>query len=162
MDRKEKVFEVKNISRLKENLMFLSKSKENVILLDSNNKKNDYEFIFSYGKISELKSSDNSLEKLDNYIKQVNDWIFGFISYDLKDEIEDLNSKNLKYFDVPNLSFFQPSTIWIFDGVILRALYFGEKELLEDWNEINKIHIRLDENKNNLNVELKGRLSKEE
>ena len=41
MDRKEKVFVVKNISLLKENLMFLSKSKENVILLDSNNKKND-------------------------------------------------------------------------------------------------------------------------
>ena len=78
MDRKEKVFEVENISHLKQNLMFLSESKENVILLDSNNKKNDYEFIFSYGKISELKSSDNSLEKLDNYIKQVNDWIFGF------------------------------------------------------------------------------------
>ena len=39
MDRKEKVFVVKNISHLKENLMFLSKSKENVILLDSNNKK---------------------------------------------------------------------------------------------------------------------------
>ena len=162
MDRKEKVFVVKNISHLKENLMFLSKSKENVILLDSNNKKNDYEFIFSYGKISELKSSDNSLEKLDNYINKVNDWIFGFISYDLKEEIEDFNSKNLKYFDVPNLSFFQPSTIWIFDGVILKALYFDEKELLEDWSKINKIHTRSDENKNNLNVELKGRLSKTE
>ena len=106
MDRKEKIFVVKNISYLKENLMFLSKSKQNVIFLDSNNKKNDYEFIFSYGKISELKSSDNSLEKLDNYINQVNDWIFGFISYDLKEEIENFNSKNLKYFDVPNLSFF--------------------------------------------------------
>ena len=34
MDRKEKVFVIKNISHLKENLMFLSKSKENVILLD--------------------------------------------------------------------------------------------------------------------------------
>ena len=162
MDRKEKVFVVKNISHLKENLMFLSKSKENVILLDSNNKKNDYEFIFSYGKISELKSSDNSLEKLDNYINQVNDWIFGFISYDLKDEIEDLKSKNLKYFDVPNLSFFQPSTIWIFDGVILKALYFDEKELFKDWREFNKIHKIFEKNKRNLNVELKGRLSKEE
>ena len=147
MDRKEKVFVIKNISHLKENLMFLSKSKENVILLDSNNKKNDYEFIFSYGKISELKTSDNSLEKLDNYINQVNDWIFGFISYDLKEEIEDFNSKNLKYFDVPNLSFFQPSTIWIFDGVILKALYFDEKELLEDWSKINKIHTRSDDKK---------------
>ncbi len=45
MDRKEKVFVVKNISHLKENLMFLSKSKENVILLDSNNKKNDFAII---------------------------------------------------------------------------------------------------------------------
>ena len=117
MNRKEKVFKVENINDFKDKLLFFSKSKENVILLDSNSKKNDYEFIFSYGKISELKSFDNSLDKLDNYIKQVDDWIFGFVSYDLKDEIEGFSSKNLKYFDVPNLSFFQPSTIWVFDGV---------------------------------------------
>ena len=162
MNRKEKVFKVENINDFKDKLLFFSKSKENVILLDSNSKKNDYEFIFSYGKISELKSFDNSLDKLDNYIKQVDDWIFGFISYDLKDEIEGFNSKNLKYFDVPNLSFFQPSTIWVFDGVELKALYFDEKELFDVWNEINKIHISCDSIKSNPNVELKGRLSKEE
>ena len=162
MNRKEKVFKVENINDFKDKLLFFSKSKENVILLDSNSKKNDYEFIFSYGKISELKSFDNSLDKLDNYIKQVDDWIFGFISYDLKDEIEGFKSKNLKYFDVPNLSFFQPSTIWVFDGVELKALYFDEKELFDVWNEINKIHISCDSNKSNLNVELKGRLSKVE
>ena len=162
MKRKEKVFKVVNINDFKDKLLFFSKSKENVILLDSNSKKNDYEFIFSYGKISELKSFDNSLDKLDNYIKQVDDWIFGFISYDLKDEIEDLKSNNLKYFDVPNLSFFQPSTIWISDGIKLKALYFDEKELFKDWREINKIHKIFEKNKRNLNVELKGRLSKEE
>ena len=162
MNRKEKVFKVENINDFKYKLLFFSKSKENVILLDSNSKKNDYEFIFSYGKISELKSFDNSLDKLDNYIKKVDDWIFGFISYDLKDEIEGFNSKNLKYFDVPNLSFFQPSTIWVFDGVELKALYFDEKELFDVWNEINKIHISCDGIKSNPNVELKGRLSKEE
>ena len=162
MNRKEKVFNVENINDFKDKLLFFSKSKENVILLDSNSKKNDYEFIFSYGKISELKSFDNSLDKLDNYIKQVDDWIFGFISYDLKDEIESFNSKNLKYFDVPNLSFFQPSTIWVFDGVELKALYFDEKELFDVWNQINKIHISCDSIKSNPNVELKGRLSKEE
>jgi para-aminobenzoate synthetase component 1 len=161
MNRKEKVFNVENINNFKDKLLFFSKSKENVILLDSNNKKNDYEFIFSYGKISELKSFDNSLDKLDNYIKQVDDWIFGFISYDLKGEIEGFSSKNLKYFDVPNLSFFQPSTIWVFDGVELKALYFDEKELFDVWNEINKIHIGYGI-KSNPNVELKGRLSREE
>ncbi len=162
MNRKEKVFKVENINDFKDKILFFSKSKENFILLDSNSKKNDYEFIFCYGKISELKSFDNSLDKLDNYIKQVDDWIFGFISYDLKDEIEGFNSKNLKYFDVPNLSFFQPSTIWVFDGVELKALYFDEKELYDIWNEINKIHISCDSIKSNPNVELKGRLSKEE
>ena len=162
MNRKEKVFKVENINDFKDKLLFFSKSKENVILLDSNCKKNDYEFIFSYGKISELKSFDNSLDKLDNYIKQVDDWIFGFISYDLKGEIEGFKSKNLKYFDVPNLSFFQPSTIWVFDGVELKALYFDEKELFDVWNEINKIHIGYDSIKSNPNVELKGRLSREE
>ena len=160
--RKEKVFKVENIVDFKEKLLFFSKSKENVIYLDSNGIKNDYEFIFSYGKISELKSFDNSLEKLDNYINQVNDWIFGFISYDLKEEIEDIKSGNLKYFEVPNLSFFQPSTIWVFDGVELKALYFDEKELFDVWNEINKIYISCDNNKSNQNIELKGRLSRDE
>ena len=160
--RKEKVFKVENIVDFKEKLLFFSKSKENVIYLDSNGIKNDYEFIFSYGKISELKSFDNSLEKLDNYINQVNDWIFGFISYDLKEEIEDIKSENLKYFEVPNLSFFQPSTIWVFDGVELKALYFDEKELFDVWNEINKIYISCDNNKSNQNIELKGRLSRDE
>ena len=162
MNRKEKVFKVVNINDFKDKLLFFSKSKENVILLDSNSKKNDYEFIFSYGKISELKSFDNSLDKLDNYIKQVDDWIFGFISYDLKEEIEGFNSNNLKYFDLPNLSFFQPSTIWVFDGVELKALYFDEKELFDVWNEINKIHVSCDSTKSNPNIELKGRLSKVE
>ncbi len=162
MNRKEKVFKVENINDFKDKLLFFSKSKENVILLDSNSKKNDYEFIFSYGKISELKSFDNSLDKLDNYIKRVDDWIFGFISYDLKEEIEGFNSNNLKYFDVPNLSFFQPSIIWVFDGFELKALYFDEKELFDVWNEINKIHISCDSIESNPNVELKGRLSKEE
>ena len=161
MNRKEKVFKVENINDFKDKLLFFSKSKENVILLDSNSKKNDYEFIFSYGKISELKSFDNSLDKLDNYIKQVDDWIFGFVSYDLKDEIEGFSSKNLKYFDVPNLSFFQTSTIWVFDGFELKALYFDEIELFDVWNEINKIHIGYGI-KSNPNVELKGRLSREE
>lgn len=162
MNRKEKIFKVENMNHFKDKLLFFSKSKENVILLDSNSKKNDYEFIFSYGKISELKSFDNSLDKLDNYIQEVDDWIFGFISYDLKEEIEGFKSKNLKYFDVPNLSFFQPSTVWIFDGVELKALYFDEKELFDVWNEINKIHISCNSNKSNPNVELKGRLSKVE
>ena len=162
MNRKEKIFKVENMNHFKDKLLFFSKLKENVILLDSNSKKNDYEFIFSYGKISELKSFDNSLDKLDNYIKEVDDWIFGFISYDLKEEIEGFKSKNLKYFDVPNLSFFQPSTVWIFDGVELKALYFDEKELFDVWNEINKIHISCNSNKSNPNVELKGRLSKVE
>ena len=162
MNRKEKIFKVENMNHFKDKLLFFSKLKENVILLDSNSKKNDYEFIFSYGKISELKSFDNSLDKLDNYIQEVDDWIFGFISYDLKEEIEGFKSKNLKYFDVPNLSFFQPSTVWIFDGVELKALYFDEKELFDVWNEINKIHISCNSNKSNPNVELKGRLSKVE
>ena len=45
---------------------------------------------------------------------------------------------------------------------LYETLYFDEKELLEDWSQINKIHTRSDDNKNNLIVELKGRLSKEE
>jgi para-aminobenzoate synthetase component 1 len=39
------------------------------------------------------------------------DWLFGFFSYDLKNEIEPLKSENLLIHEIPNIYFFQPKVV---------------------------------------------------
>ncbi|MDQ6843745.1 MAG: anthranilate synthase component I family protein [Bacteroidota bacterium] len=59
------------------------------------------------------KDQDHNLEKLDQFQKQHKDWLFGHISYDLKNEIEDLSSSNFDGIQFPVLLFFVPEIVFI-------------------------------------------------
>ena len=83
----------------------------------------------------------NSIEKLDNYIDQTRDWIFGYLNYDLKNEIENLKSKNRDNFNLPNLFFFQPRKIWIIRKAQIEALYINKEEIEKDWININDFSV---------------------
>ena len=113
MERLNKVFTVDDIEVFKRKIIHISTHFENSIILNSNYSSTDYDLIFAYGVHSFLSSNKNSLKKLDDYVSQCKDWLFGFFSYDLKNEIEPLNSQNLLCHDLPNLYFFQPQVIII-------------------------------------------------
>ena len=102
--------------------------------LDSNEYKNrngDIECILAAGVIDKIPfTTENSFKKLDSFISKVNDWIFGFLSFELKNEIEDLNSKNSTTFNTPNLFFFQPKKIWIIKSHTIEAHYLSEVDIL--------------------------------
>ena len=111
MERLNKVFTVDDIKVFKRKIIQISTHFENSIILNSNYSSTDYDLIFAYGVHSFLSSNKNSLKKLDDYVSQCKDWLFGFFSYDLKNEIEPLKSQNLLCHDLPNLYFFQPQVI---------------------------------------------------
>ena len=113
LERLNKVFTVDDIEVFKRKIIHISTHFENSIILNSNYSSTDYDLIFAYGVHSFLSSNKNSLKKLDDYVSQCKDWLFGFFSYDLKNEIEPLNSQNLLCHDLPNLYFFQPKVIII-------------------------------------------------
>ena len=113
MERLNKVFTVDDIEVFKRKIIHISTHFENSIILNSNYSSTDYDLIFAYGVHSFLSSNKNSLKKLDDYVSQCKDWLFGFFSYDLKNEIEPLKSQNLLCHDLPNLYFFQPQVIII-------------------------------------------------
>ena len=113
LERLNKVFTVDDIEVFKRKIIHISTHFENSIILNSNYSSTDYDLIFAYGVHSFLSSNKNSLKKLDEYVSQCKDWLFGFFSYDLKNEIEPLNSQNLLCHDLPNLYFFQPQVIII-------------------------------------------------
>jgi len=69
-------------------------------------------FVGSYKKIV---SHEESFNKLDELLIN-KDWIYGYFSYELKDEIEQLTSDNPRTIPVPHLSFAIPETIITFEG----------------------------------------------
>ena len=108
MKRFSKSYKIINKDEFVEKIVQFSSVKNNFVLLNSNDYSDEYDLIVAYGIESSIKSSKNSLIKLDNYIDSVEDWIFGYLSYDLKNEIKDLNDKNEDIFNLPNINFFQP------------------------------------------------------
>ena len=52
-------------------------------------------------------------EKLKEYQTYTNDWIFGYLTYDLKNDVEDLKSNNFDGLEFPDLYFFQPKKLFL-------------------------------------------------
>ncbi len=52
-----------------------------------------------------------AFEALKNYWDLKKDWLFGFLSYDLKNEVEKLSSNNFDGLSFPEMHFFQPSCV---------------------------------------------------
>ena len=68
----------------------------------------NYDVLAGVGKKAILISNNDSFEKLNKLHTQKKDWLFGYLSYDLKNEIEELSSNNTDNFNTDNLTFFVP------------------------------------------------------
>ncbi len=163
MIRISKTFRLKDVSSFKKKLLKWSEKSVTSVFLNSNNHKsqiNNYEAILALDSYSEIPyTRNNSLNKLDNFLKNTQDWVFGYLSYDLKNELENLESKNIDSFDLPNLFFFQPKKIWLVSNSNVEALYLDGNQIDDDWTEINKINLSEKFSKSN-KIILKERLKK--
>ena len=82
---------------------------DNICYLNSN----DGTGILTFGIESEIKvSGKNSLNKLQEFIdKHKDSYIFGCLSYDLKNDIENLSSSNFDGLGFPDLHFWKPKYV---------------------------------------------------
>ena len=160
MKRFSKSYSLKNKDLFVKKIVNFSSDQSHFTLLNSNDGFDDYELIIAYGAESFLQSSKNSLKKIDKYIETVNDWIFGYLSYDLKNEIENLSDLNKDVFNLPNLYFYQPKVIWLIKEEKAEIYSLNEKNLNEDWDHINSIDYK--DCTENSSVDLIPRTSKEE
>ncbi|MEP6947657.1 MAG: anthranilate synthase component I family protein [Ginsengibacter sp.] len=62
---------------------------------------------------SQLTAHNSLLKKLDQFRNKNQDWIFGHIAYDVKNEIEDLQSSNPDGIRFPDIHFFVPEIVFI-------------------------------------------------
>tara|TARA_B100001057_G_scaffold64349_2_gene58013 strand:- start:91 stop:1362 length:1272 start_codon:yes stop_codon:yes gene_type:complete len=160
LKRFSKSYSLKNKDLFVKKVVNFSSNQTHFTLLNSNDSFDDYELIIAYGAESFIQSSKNSLQKIDKYISCVNDWVFGFLSYDLKNEIENLSDLNKDIFNLPNVYFYQPKVIWLIKGEKAKIYSISKKNLNEDWDKINSIHYKECTRKSS--IDLIPRTSREE
>ncbi len=95
--------------------------------LDSNQQTQTYsrfEKALAVGVVSELKTSvEGAFKKLEHFQKDTRDYLFGYLSYDLKNDIEDLTSTHFDGLQFPELYFFQPQKLFLFHADFLEVRY---------------------------------------
>lgn len=119
-----------DIELIKQQLLCWANQFNEVIVLDSNSDSNQntlyssYDFIVAVDAFTSLKTDyDNSFKELVQYQNQTKDWLFGSISYDTKNAIELLSSKNKDELDFPDLFFYQPKKLFLLKGKELEIQY---------------------------------------
>ena len=88
----------------------------------------NYDIIAGIGCIDLINSKNNSFEKLNDFQLRKRDWLFGYLSYDLKNEIEKLQSNNIENFKSNNLSFFIPEYVMLLKDNKLEIKTYNLKE----------------------------------
>ena len=104
---------LKALLNISSNIDYISVLVSNLEQKESNLPKDyiNYDVLAGVGKKAILISNNDSFEKLNKLHAQKKDWLFGYLSYDLKNEIEELSSNNTDNFNTDNLTFFVPEYV---------------------------------------------------
>ena len=118
---------IENSAHFKSQLLLWSEQFSEVVFLDSNSYHQNYssfDFALAVDAFTSIKTDyTNAFEDLKNYQQQSKDWLFGYLSYDLKNDLEALESNNFDGLQFADLYFFQPKKIFIFKDDILEIHY---------------------------------------
>ena len=73
----------------------------------------EFDCLIACGVQDEIILNDDAFafEKFKQFQIEKQDWLFGFLSYDLKNSVEKLQSNNFDGIEIPDLHFFQPQIV---------------------------------------------------
>ena len=83
-----------------------------------------------------LSKSKNSFDEVQSYHHKTQDWLVGNLTYDLKNEVEKLESSHADLIGFEPMSFFQPRHLIFFSDSHVEILSFDDPSLIFD--AINK------------------------
>ncbi|MCF7567951.1 anthranilate synthase component I family protein [Sabulilitoribacter arenilitoris] len=162
---------IKSPKTFKSQLLVWAQQFEDVVWLDSNPASNkdaqnytNYDAVLAVHAFTSIQTDFyNGFEKLKEYQTSVNDWIFGYLTYDLKNDVEDLGSNNFDGLEFPDLYFFQPKKLFLFkdNEVEIQYLNCVDDEIKDDLKAI--CHCE-NEGRGNLSnaIKIKLRIHKDE
>ena len=143
--RVSEFYTIDNPSLFKEQLLYWAQQFREVAFLDSNSYPqaySSYDCMLAVDAFTLLQTDyHNAFEDLKQYQQTTKDWLFGYLSYDLKNDSERLQSNNFDGLDFPDLFFFQPKKIFLLKGNQLetRYLHLCDDELQEDYHDITTV-----------------------
>jgi len=143
--RVSEFYTIDNPSLFKKQLLYWAQQFREVAFLDSNSYPqaySSYDCMLAVDAFTLLQTDyHNAFEDLKQYQQTTKDWLFGYLSYDLKNDSERLQSNNFDGLDFPDLFFFQPKKIFLLKGNQLetRYLHLCDDELQEDYQDITTI-----------------------
>ncbi|MFG6685939.1 aminodeoxychorismate synthase component I [Mariniflexile sp. HNIBRBA6329] len=157
----------KNIELFKQQLLNWAQQFDDVVWLDSNNYEqnySNYDAVLAVDAFTSLKTDyTQAFEHLKEYQAITNDWIFGYLTYDLKNAVENLISQNFDGLEFPDLYFFQPKKLFFFKGnqVEMQYLKMVDDEFESDLQYIQQINASTNQQINN-QIKIKLRIHKDE
>ncbi|PCI31690.1 MAG: aminodeoxychorismate synthase component I [Flavobacteriaceae bacterium] len=146
MERVTKKVSLQNPQEFKQQLLSWAQQFEQVLWLDSNNynmQHSQYDAVLAVDAYSELSTpSEGAFDALKTYQATENDYIFGYLSYDLKNDTEDLKSENFDGLEFPELYFFRPKRLFLFSnkGVTLKYLTTDNQSIDADLTAIKSVN----------------------
>jgi para-aminobenzoate synthetase component 1 len=133
---------ISNPAAFKKQLLVWAQQHREVVFMDSNLYPQEYssfDCLLAVDAFTSIKTDfHNAFEDLKQYQQTTRDWLFGYLTYDLKNDIEELQSANFDGLEFPDLFFFQPKKIFSLKGNQLEIQYLAmcDDEVEEDYNEI--------------------------
>ncbi|PVD49568.1 aminodeoxychorismate synthase component I [Terrimonas sp.] len=117
MKRTFRSFSIQDFIKTKMQMLYWANQFNICCFLDDHQYKmpgHTFECILAVNSIADVKANaGNAFQQLDLFLRQNDDWCFGHLGYDLKNELENLHSKNADYIQFPDLFFFVPETVVI-------------------------------------------------
>ncbi len=143
--RKIRSFILEDKKIYKNNLLSWSEKFTEAVWLDSNDypqKTSNFEAVLAVDAFTAIKTDfTDAFGQLKEYQELTADWLFGYLSYDLKNDVEELTSDNFDGLLFPDLYFFQPSKIIFIKNneAVFHYLNMVEDEMEHDFEEIQNI-----------------------
>ncbi|WP_461451786.1 anthranilate synthase component I family protein [Mucilaginibacter sp.] len=133
---------ITDIKLFKEKALQWASSFGTFCYLDSNNFPDPYskfDVLIAIGAKKELATnSGNAFKQLAEFRKAYPGWMIGFLGYDLKNEVEDLTSKNIDQLEFPDLYFFSPQYLLLIRDN--RAEVITDEQFELSWIENQQIN----------------------
>jgi para-aminobenzoate synthetase component 1 len=134
----------------KQQLVAWAQQFREITFLDSNSFSDEFssfDCVLAVDAFTSIKTDyHNAFEDLKQYQQTTKDWLFGYLSYDLKNDVEQLQSNNYDGLDFPDVYFFQPKKLFLLKGNQLEIQYLNmcDDEVEDDFEEINNFVLNSD------------------
>ena len=133
---------IENPVEFKQQILTWAQQFREVVFMDSNDypqRYSSYDCLLAVDAFTSVKTDyHNAFDDLKQYQQVTKDWLFGYLSFDLKNDVEHLHSNNFDGLAFPDLFFFQPKKVFLLkeNQVEIQYLNMCDDEVVADLEEI--------------------------